>query len=36
MNAAGDYRVAPVDYATDARLVHQVRDVVFVQEQQVA
>lgn len=35
MSAAGDYHVASVDYATDARLIHQVRDVVFVQEQQV-
>jgi predicted GNAT family N-acyltransferase len=35
MNATRDYHVDAIAYATDARLVHQVRDVVFVQEQQV-
>jgi len=35
MSATRDYQVEAVDYATGAGLVHQVRDVVFVQEQQV-
>lgn len=35
MNALGDPVAEAVQYATDARLVHQVRDAVFVQEQQV-
>jgi predicted GNAT family N-acyltransferase len=35
MNTARDYRVDAIAYATDARLAHEVRDVVFVQEQQV-
>ncbi|MBD9477594.1 GNAT family N-acetyltransferase [Pseudoxanthomonas sp. PXM02] len=35
MNAPREYHVEAVDYATGAAPVHQVRDVVFVQEQQV-
>ena len=35
MSATRDYHVDAIDYATDAGAVHQVRDVVFVQEQQV-
>ena len=35
MSTGGDYRIEAVDYATGAAPLHQVRDVVFVQEQQV-
>jgi predicted GNAT family N-acyltransferase len=35
MSLARDYHVEAIDYATGAAPVHQVRDVVFVQEQQV-
>lgn len=35
MSATRDYHVDTVDYAADPGVVHQVRDVVFVQEQQV-
>lgn len=35
MNPARDYRVDAIDYATGGASVHEVRDVVFVQEQQV-
>lgn len=35
MSAAADYRIEAIDYARDSGLVHEVREVVFVQEQQV-